>query len=76
MIDHATRMVKQDPPQAMAYITKLKEKLRNMRKAGLEDQGEMSPDNLAYKTMRRNGLLEKLRVLFQQAYTDHMSLDC
>lgn len=41
-------------------ITKLKEKIRNFRKSGLEEGGEYSLENLAFKKMRNNGYLEKL----------------
>jgi hypothetical protein len=60
----------------MEYITKLKAKLKKMRQAGLDKAGEMSPDNLAFKSMRRAGLIDKLRDLYQQAYTLEMSLNC
>ena len=39
---------------------KLKEKIRNMRKSGLQSGGEFSVENLAFKTLRNNGYLEKL----------------
>lgn len=41
-------------------INKLKEKIRNMRKSGLQKSGEFSVENLAFKTLRNNGYLEKL----------------
>ncbi|NJO59890.1 MAG: hypothetical protein HC836_16905 [Richelia sp. RM2_1_2] len=41
-------------------IDKLKEKIRLMRKSGLERAGEFSVENLAFKTLRNNGYLEKL----------------
>jgi len=39
---------------------KAKEKILNVRKVGLEKQGEFSPENLAYKELRRNGEIERL----------------
>ena len=41
-------------------INKLKEKIRNMRKAGLERTGEYSMENLAFKMLRNSGYLELL----------------
>jgi|AntRauTorcE11897_2_1112592.scaffolds.fasta_scaffold22348_1 hypothetical protein len=75
-VKHATDLVARKPDEAMEYITKLKAKLKKMRQAGLDKAGEMSPDNLAFKSMRRAGLIDKLRDLYQQAYTLEMSLNC
>lgn len=75
-INHAEDLVKHKPAEAMIYIDKLKAKLKKMRQAGLDAAGEMSPDNLAFKTMRREGLLDKLRTLYKEAYTREMSLNC
>ena len=36
------------------------DKLRNYRKAGLEDEGEFSTENLVFKILRNTGYLEKL----------------
>ena len=41
-------------------IEKLKEKLKDYRKSGLEKEGEYSYENLVFKYLRRSGLLEKL----------------
>ncbi len=41
-------------------IQKLKEKLKDYRKSGLEKEGEYSYENLVFKYLRRSGLLEKL----------------
>lgn len=38
----------------------LKEKIRNMRRSGLQIAGEYSVENLSFKTLRNNGYLEKL----------------
>ncbi len=39
---------------------KAKEKILNVRKVGLEKEGEFSPENLAYKELRRSGDIERL----------------
>jgi hypothetical protein len=41
-------------------IDRMLEKVRKMRKAGLESAGELSDENLAYKVMRTEGLLQKM----------------
>lgn len=41
-------------------IQKLKEKLKDYRKSGLEKEGEYSYENLVFKYLRRSRLLEKL----------------
>jgi len=49
----------------------LKEKIRNMRKSGLQTGGAFSVENLAFKVLRRNGYLKKLNDLKLTAY-DHL----
>lgn len=39
---------------------KAKEKFTNLRKAGLEKSGELSPENLAFKELRRTGDVDRL----------------
>lgn len=41
-------------------VEKLKKKLKDYRKSGLEKVGEYSYENLVFKYLRRSGLLEKL----------------
>lgn len=41
-------------------IQKLKDKIKNMRKAGLEKAGEFSTENLVFKVLRNSGYIEKL----------------
>jgi hypothetical protein len=55
-------------------VTKLKEKIRRFRKCGLEDSGEFSPENLAFKALRRNGYLERLGDLSRDAYDKMMTI--
>ena len=50
-------------------INKFKDKLKKYRTRGLEDGGEYSPENLVFKTLRRNGYIQKL-FDFQTNYTD------
>jgi antitoxin component YwqK of YwqJK toxin-antitoxin module len=41
-------------------LDKIKDKIKKYRKAGLDKDGEMSTENLVFKTMRRSGLIEKI----------------
>lgn len=41
-------------------IQKLKDKIKNMRKSGLERAGEFSVENLVFKILRNTGYMEKL----------------
>ena len=54
---------------------KLKEKIRNMRKSGLEAGGAFSVENLAFKTLRRNKYLNQLNDLKLLAYDKKQSIE-
>ncbi len=41
-------------------IAKIQDKIRSMRKSGLEKYGEYSTENLTFKILRNNGYLDKL----------------
>lgn len=43
-----------------ATAKEIKEKILKMRQAGLEAEGEYSPENLAFKELRRTGQIERL----------------
>jgi antitoxin component YwqK of YwqJK toxin-antitoxin module len=45
---------------AKNYLDKLKDKIKEYRKAGLDKGGEMSTENLVFKTLRRSGLMGKI----------------
>tara|TARA_Y100001937_G_scaffold32944_1_gene46987 strand:+ start:3484 stop:4269 length:786 start_codon:yes stop_codon:yes gene_type:complete len=53
----------------------LKEKIRNMRKSGLETGGAFSVENLAFKVLRRNGYLKKLNDLKLMSYDKIQSIE-
>jgi predicted nucleotidyltransferase len=53
----------------------LKEKIKKMRRAGLDRSGLFSPENLAFKMLRRSGHIEKLFVAYTGAYDASLSLD-
>ena len=49
-----------DSKERVDAIDKIKDRIKRMRKAGLEKGGEYSVENLVFKTLRGNGYLEKL----------------
>jgi len=53
----------------------LKEKIRNMRKSGLEAGGAFSVENLAFKVLRRNESLKKLNDLKLMSYDKMKSIE-
>ena len=54
--------------EAMQDVDRLKEKIRKFRKCGLEQGGEYSSENIAFKALRRNGYLKKLSELKAASY--------
>lgn len=52
----------------ISSVRKLKDKISNMRQAGLEDDGEYSSENIVFKMLRRNDIMEKLNDLEITAY--------
>ena len=59
---------RKDYKAAHRMAEKLKEKIRRMRKCGLEKSGAYSPENLAFKVLRRNGYLAMLSDVKDRAY--------
>ena len=54
---------------------KVKEKIKKMRKSGLDTGGEYSVENLAFKILRNNGYLEKLVNMKNEFLTKELSLN-
>jgi len=54
---------------------RLKDKIKRMRRSGLEKTGIYSPENLAFKMLRRSGDIEQLFSVYTQAYDQLYSLD-
>lgn len=52
----------------------LRKKIKRFRSAGLEDAGEYSVENIAFKALRRNKYLLKLSQLNNDAYDKKMSI--
>ncbi len=55
-------------------MTRLMAKIKLMRQSGLEQQGEFGSDNLAFKMLRANGLIEKLITAKTAARDQQLSL--
>ena len=55
-------------------IDRLKAKIRNMRKTGLEGAGQYSVENLAFKVLRRSEELGRLSDLKAKAYDELMTI--
>jgi predicted nucleotidyltransferase len=56
-------------------IDDLKADIRDLRKQGLATGGEFSPENIAFKALRRMGLMDKLGDMKSELYDDEMSID-
>jgi len=61
--------------EAFALSERLKEKLKRMRRSGLESSGIYSPENLAFKMLRRSGDIENLFKIYTLSYDKLHSLD-
>ena len=62
--------------KVMRHVDRLKKKIRTMRQAGLDTEAmEFSPENIAFKLLRRNDLLDTLTKLKYKAYDQSMTLD-
>jgi len=56
-------------------ITRLKNKLKHMRQAGLSAEGEYSIENLAFKKLRNSGHLEKLSNLAKSEMMQQLQVE-
>jgi len=62
--------------EGLRNIERVKLKIRNMRKAGLDSpEREFSPENIAFKILRREKALDKLTKMRYDAYDKMMSID-
>lgn len=65
---------KNEPESIFEKGSDLKEKIRKMRQSGLEQGGEFSLENLAFKFLRNNDYIKRLVDLTKTAYDDNLSL--
>ena len=61
--------------KSFELATRLKEKIKRMRMDGLEKSGIYSPENLAFKMLRRSGDIEQLFTIYTRAYDKLHSVD-
>jgi hypothetical protein len=54
---------------------KIKDKIKKMRQAGLDDAGEFSVENMVFKVLRRNGMLDRLSDIKTVAYDKSVTLE-
>ena len=62
------------PTTAYERASVLKDKIKKLRKCGLETGGVFSTENLAFKMLRRKGYLKKLNDFKNSAYDSLHSL--
>tara|TARA_R110002012_G_scaffold8530_6_gene39263 strand:+ start:487 stop:2181 length:1695 start_codon:yes stop_codon:yes gene_type:complete len=75
-IEQALKIMEEgSPEEAMTRAESLMEKIKKLRRAGLESEGEYSVENLAFKTLRNTGYLTKLSDLKREAYDAMMSIE-
>tara|TARA_Y100000389_G_scaffold42432_2_gene37142 strand:+ start:630 stop:1679 length:1050 start_codon:yes stop_codon:yes gene_type:complete len=54
---------------------KLTDKIKKMRQCGLDSVGEFSVENMAFKVLRRNGMLDRLYDIKNLAYDKSLTLE-
>ena len=70
------KFINKKPRSALIAIERLKSKIRSMRKAGLaSDKQEFSAENIAFKILRREEVLDKLNNMKYDAYDSVMSME-
>ena len=74
-IKHITKLYKESEyDKVIRSIKTLKEKIKKMRQAGLNREGEYSFENIAFKVLRRTEFLDKLSALETKAYDQSLTL--
>jgi len=63
-----------DDDEIVEKAEKIKERIKKLRKSGLEKNGEYSIENLAFKFLRNSGHLEKLSDIKTRAFDASMTL--
>ena len=64
-----------DYQNAHIFSIKLAKKIKKFRQSGLEERGEYSFENLAFKYLRNNGIIKNLFDIRNKSYDKMMSLD-
>lgn len=66
---------KKDYKDVISRLESLSDKIKKTRTAGLEGKGEYSLENIVFKLLRRNNIMEKIGNLLAKAYDESMSID-
>lgn len=61
--------------ETIKRVDKLTEKIKKMRQSGLESGGEFSVENIVFKVLRRNGMLDRLYDIKTVAYDKSVTLE-
>lgn len=73
--DHCNELFKQKKySEAHEYASKLMQKIKRMRQAGLSEEGIYSVENLAFKMLRNAGFLELITKIRDKSYDMSMSM--
>ena len=64
-----------DYDKVVSSVDKLTEKIKKMRQSGLESGGEFSVENIVFKVLRRNGMLDRLYDIKTIAYDKSVTLE-
>ena len=64
-----------DNDETIKRVDKLTEKIKKMRQSGLESGGEFSVENIVFKVLRRNGMLDRLYDIKTVAYDKSVTLE-
>ena len=67
--------LKEDDPKVEQKIKNIKQRLQHLRKTGLEAEGEYSVENMAYKHLRNQGYLERLKRLEQKVSRGRLAIE-
>jgi peptidoglycan hydrolase-like protein with peptidoglycan-binding domain/murein DD-endopeptidase MepM/ murein hydrolase activator NlpD len=75
-IENALQELKgEDLEKGKKKIEDLKSKLKDYRKSGLDKDGELSYENLTFKFLRRNGMIEKLFNTYDNYMDKELSIE-
>jgi hypothetical protein len=64
-----------DNDETVKRVDKLTEKIKKIRQSGLESGGEFSVENIVFKVLRRNGMLDRLYDIKTVAYDKSVTLE-
>jgi predicted nucleotidyltransferase len=68
-------MKEKTPEEMLEHVETLRDKIAKFRKGGLESGGEYSTENIAFKSMRRMGFLDKLADLRKHLVDKKLSVE-